>query len=182
MVCVALVWFILYMFLFDKSQRFDVAASHYTRFLFFEIMLFGAYVRNNITKFLNKNKILNWVWVAISVVAYFLSKLIIDKYNLMNFQFVIILLIFGVGASMLIAFCGIEESVSSNRIIMKFFNFFAALTLEIYTCQQILIVSFKNLIFPLNFIVTTLGIIILAWLINKLSYIIRKILLKAVKI
>ncbi len=175
MLGVAALWILYYIFFFDKSSRLDVAALPITRFLFFECMLLGAYIKTNLERFINKNNWKKWVCVVCSLVLYFLSKLIIDKYQLMKLQFVIILLIFWVGASLVIAFCGINERLSRLTIVVKTAEFLAGLTLEIYIIQGALIDTFETIIFPLNFLITTLSIVGVAWIINKTVCFIRRV-------
>ena len=181
MAVLGVVWLVTYIFIFDKSVRLDVAQGPFTKFLFFEAMLFGAYAATNKDKFLNNDSIIKRICFVASVLLYLALKILIDKFELKDFQFLIVLSIFVSACMAITAFCGMEQKLSNNRFINAVSNFIAPLTLEIYVVQHTIIVSIvdiKFLKFPLNFFVVSAAIIISAFVLNKLVYQIRKVLEK----
>ena len=68
---------IIYIFFYNKTYyHIDVVREPMIRFLFFEAMLLGTYFRINKEKYMNKNNKINWVILLISMLTYFISKLI----------------------------------------------------------------------------------------------------------
>lgn len=167
MLAVAALWVVYYSFLADRSIRLDVAEYPITKFLYFEGMLFGAYVRKHTEKYLGKNRIIKWLWLFASLVLYLLSKLTIDRFGWMDFQFVIFLFLFSIGAAFLVAFLGIEPKLPVRGWFAGLIQWIAPMTLEIYLIQKAIIPHTEKLIFPVNFIVTTLCILLAAWLLKK---------------
>lgn len=164
---VAVLWFLYYLFFVDRTVRLDVAEYPITKFLYFEGMLFGAYVRKHSEKYVGHNRIFKWLWLFVSLILYLASKLLIDRYGLMDFQFVIFLFLFSIGAAFLVAFSSIEPFLPADNWLTKLVSWIAPLTLEIYLIQKAIIPHTEKLVFPVNFVVTTACILLAAWLLNK---------------
>lgn len=181
MLGVAVLWLGYYWFFVDRSIRLDVAELPITKFLYLEGMLFGAYVRRNSDKYINKHHWGKWVWLFASLVLYLLSKIVIDRFGWMDLQFVIFLLLFSICAAFLLAFCGIEKYLPTEGWFAKLLGFIAPLTLEIYVVQKAIIPHTDDFVFPVNFVVTTLCILLAAWLLNRFVNLLVQVVRTAVK-
>ena len=179
MLVVGVCWLLLYIFLVDKSTRIDTADYYLTKFLFFEAMLYGAYIRLNTEKYKNKNKWWKWCLFILGSSLYLGSKMIIDKFNLMNLQFIIILFVFFITIFLFLSLIGIEKHIPKLGFIYSLSKFLAPLTLEIYIVQHYIISivnNVKTLVFPLNFIIVITNIVISAFLLNKIIFYLKKII------
>lgn len=162
-----LIQFVVYLFLYDKSYyHIDSVYEPMIRFLFFEAMLIGAQFNDWKYKYLNnENKEIYKVIVLFFV--YFASKLIFVKYvELSKFQiinqYVILLLMFYIFKY----FISMEKRLGEiPRFINKCIKLVSKITLEIYLVQSVLISLFSGYVFPVNFIVVTLSILISAYLV-----------------
>ncbi|RDE59173.1 hypothetical protein DYH56_13665 [Psychrilyobacter piezotolerans] len=141
------------------------------RFLFFNSMLIGLYFKQNHQNFLNKTKMIDWIITLIMGISYFLSKLLfsrveeISSYQILN-QIILFIFLYYIFKS----FLGIEEKL--NRIpllIKKIINFLASITLEIYLVQYIIIPKLSYFIFPLNWVIVSITILISAFILNRIS-------------
>lgn len=156
---------IVYIFLYDKSTyHIDTVREPMIRFLFFQAILLGAYFRKYKEKFMNKNKLLNWAALIILFVVYFASKLALVKfyglspYQIVN-QVVLLLLLYFI----LRCFAGIDGKLESLPVKIKAtINFISKITLEIYVVQYVIIQRLAFLAFPLNWVVITGTIIVVA--------------------
>lgn len=171
----------IYIFFYDKSfYHIDSVSEPMIRLLFFEAMLVGAYVKMNSERFINKNRVFNWVCTFILIITYFGTKIIFSKfdeiaeYQIIN-QYVLILLL----VSLLISFAGIDSLLSNfNKTIKEGINFISNRTLEIYLVQTVLIemIARKITVFPINWIVITSVIILFATILHLFSTKIKRIL------
>ena len=180
MVALGVVWLAVYIFAFDKTGRLDTAEQPITKFLFFESMIFGAYVAKNKSTFINRKRVIYFVGFVLSMITYLASKIIIDKFAIFNFQIIIVLSLLFTCCFALLAFSGVEESAAKHRFITKITCFIAPLTLEIYVVQHLIISKIKDLkgiAFPLNFILVIALILLFAFILNRVV----KFLLKPAK-
>lgn len=178
------IWLAVYVFAFDKTGRLDTAEQPITKFLFFECMLFGAYVAINKDKFINNKSVLYRVGFFLSIVLYLATKITVDRLGLNNWQFLIIITVFLVSVSSLTAFSGLEELISKHNTIRKTVSFIAPLTLEIYVVQHLIISRIKDisvLVFPLNFISVIALILFCAILLNRIVKYILKPIMRMIK-
>lgn len=179
MIVLAVCWLILYVFLVDKSIRIDTAEFYLTKFLFFEAMLYGAYVRMHIERYYNNNKWWKWCLFISGLLLYLGSKLIIDKFNLMNLQFIIILFVFLITVACFVAFIGIERYITKLGLLYSVAKFLAPLTLEIYIVQHYIIgvfINIKELVFPFNFILILTTIVVSALVVNRFIHYSKKVI------
>ena len=86
----ALIWLIIYVFIYDKSYyHIDTVREPMIRFLFFFAMLLGAYFKLNMEKYRNKKSIISWILLPVLFVTYFVSKLIFGRVSsIANLQIV----------------------------------------------------------------------------------------------
>ena len=163
---------IIYIFIYDKSHyHIDTVREPMIRFLFLQAMLLGAFFRQKNEEYSNSNKILNWISLVIFFIIYFASKLFfvrveeISQYQIVNQIILFITLYY-----FLKCFAGIDDKLNNlpNKI-KNIIKFLANITLEIYVVQYPIIPIFRNLPFPINWIVITTTIIILAYLLHFVS-------------
>lgn len=137
MIVVAAAFFIAYVFA-DRTVRLDTAAHYLTKFLFFEVMLYGAYMRQKVDEY--KKPVLEWLLFFASIMAYFVSKMLINEKQFADLQFIIFVCAFLVGSTSIRAFSGIEKLFRKlPQRITAMLKFIADLTLEIYVVQTTLI-------------------------------------------
>ena len=169
MALLGVVYLAVYIFVYDKSYyHIDQVREPFIRFLFMESMLLGAYFRRNDSKF--RNGFSSWQPIAVFAlfVLYFASKLIFArKESLSEFQIVNQLLIFALLYFILRMFAGMDATFAKiPKPIKNVVTFFAGITLEIYVVQYVLIDlirSMEILVFPINWLVLTTAIVLVAW-------------------
>jgi peptidoglycan/LPS O-acetylase OafA/YrhL len=160
---------IIYILFYDKSNyHIDTVREPMIRFLFFQAMILGAYFRKYQEKFMDKNRMINWFALSILSIIYFFLKLAFDQikelstYQIIN-QIVLFILLYYV----LKCFASINNKLEALPFRIKaFIVFIAKITLEIYVVQYVVIAKLSTIIFPLNWVVITGTIIILAFILH----------------
>lgn len=163
---------LLYLIVYDKSTyHIDNVREPFIRFLFFQSMLLGAYFRKNNGKYINKNKIMNWIIAVMLFALYFATKLAViryeelETYQVVN-QVILILLLY----YLLKCFAGIDNVlVALPDKLKSIFNFISIITLEIYLVQYVIIPRLNIFLFPINWIIITATIIISAYILHIIS-------------
>ena len=178
----AAVWLIIYIFVYDKSNyHIDTVREPMIRFLFFFAMLLGAYFRDNLEQYRNKKAVVSWVLLPILFAVYFASKLVFSKvkgiadFQILN-QFVLLALL-TVTFRCFMSIDGWLEKLP--EWIKRIITFISGITLEIYLVQIGIIDKLNILPFPLNWLLITGTIVLLAFILNKISSFVQKPLLKA---
>ncbi|WP_045518839.1 acyltransferase family protein [Neobacillus niacini] len=172
MIVIFIIELLIYLFLYDKSTyHIDTVREPMIRFLFFQSMLLGAYFRINKDKFLNENRVINWITLTILFSLYFGSKLAfanledLSEYQILN-QVVLFALLYFVFK----CFAGIDNKLVALPLKIKnVISFISIITLEIYLVQYVIIPRLTFLLFPLNWIAITTAIIISAYLLHIVS-------------
>ncbi len=108
----------------------------------------------------------------------FVGKKAISSFEILNaaqifLPIVQVLLIASIG----VVFIKLEKKKffdSVNKKLSKVVIFLSKLTLEIYFCQELVLYKFSDIIFPIDFIVVTIAIILYAWIVHKCSIFIQK--------
>lgn len=172
---------IIYMFFYDKSYyHIDTVREPMIRFLFFQSMMMGLYFRTNHLKYVNQKKSINWIFLMLSVIVYFITKLAFVKVeDLSQFQIVNQITLFIALYYMFKCFASIDgQLVKMPNIIRTLVAFIAKITLQIYAVQYVIIPKFANIVFPLNWIIITSLITSSAYILyfvgNKASDVIQK--------
>lgn len=163
---------LIYVFIYDKSYyHIDTVREPMIRFLFLQAMLLGAFFRRKNEEYSNNNKILNWVKLAIFFIMYFVSKLLFVKIDgIAEFQIINQIVLFITLYYFFKCFAGIDNKLRKlPEKINNVINFIAQITLEIYVVQYPIIPIFRNLPFPINWILITTTIIIVAYLLHFVS-------------
>lgn len=161
-----LIQLLVYFFFYDKTYyHIDAVREPMIRFLFFQSMLMGLYFRANHVKYVNVKKLSNWIFLMISILAYFVTKLVFVKINQVSqFQIFNQVILFFTLYYVFKCFASVDEQLVRLPQILKIpIGFLAKITLQIYAVQYVIIPRFANLIFPLNWLVITTLIIILAY-------------------
>ena len=178
----ALVWLLIYIFIYDKSYyHIDTVREPMIRFLFFFAMLLGAYFKKNIEKYRNKKSIISWILLPVLFVTYFASKLIFGRVSsIANLQIVNQFVLFALLIVTFRCFMSIDSWLEKlPKWIKVVITFISGITLEIYLVQIGIISKLNFLAFPLNWLFITGVIILLAFILNKISSFVQKPLLKA---
>ena len=178
----ALIWLIIYVFIYDKSYyHIDTVREPMIRFLFFFAMLLGAYFKLNMEKYRNKKSIISWILLPIFFVTYFASKLIFSKVDsIASLQIVNQIILFALLAVTLRCFMSIDSWFEKlPKWIKSVITFVSGITLEIYLVQIGIIDKLNFLPFPLNWLFITGTIVLLAFILNKISLFLQKPILKA---
>ena len=179
---VSIIQLICYVFIYDKSYyHIDVVREPMIRFLFFQAMLLGAWFRLNKDKYINKNNVYNWIFLIISLIIYFGSKLLFSKLDslsnlqLIN-QYALIICLYYV----LRCFAGIDSKLEKMpKKITKVIGYISSITLEIYLVQYPLIpILAHKAVFPVNWLIITFTILFLATILHYLVETATKIINK----
>jgi len=184
MLAVALAGLAVYCFFYDKSYyHIDTVREPFIRFLFMESMLLGAWFRQKDQVYRNKFSVLHVISVAVTFVLYFLSKTLFAKNAISSEiqianQVLIFLLLFAVFR----LFIGIDQKLDGiPKVFKRLIDFVAAITLEIYVVQYVLIDLIRPLFgFPVNWIVLTGAIGLSAIILHYVSDFIVKRILKII--
>lgn len=163
---------IIYMLWYDKTRyHIDVVREPMIRFLFFQAMLLGAYFRKYNKNTINKNNLRDWVIMFSALIIYFASKLLfikvgeISSYQIIN-QVILFLTLYYIFK----CFAGIDDKLERlPSCIKNLIQLIAKITLEIYLVQYVIIPPLAHLVFPLNWIIITVLIIVSAYVLNKMS-------------
>lgn len=179
MLIIFLGFVILYLFVFDKSSyHIDDVNENWVRFQFLESMLLGAFLREKYDTIKEKISCFNVISFLVLIVFYFVGKKAISSFEILNaaqifLPIVQVLLIASIG----VVFIKLEKKKffdSVNKKLSKVVIFLSKLTLEIYFCQELVLYKFSDIIFPIDFIVVTIAIILYAWIVHKCSIFIQK--------
>lgn len=182
-IAITVIWTLVYVFIYDKSYyHIDTVREPMIWFLYFQAMLIGYYIKQNLSAFENRKGIIKWLLTAVLFAVYFASKLLFSKrasvseFQIFN-QLILLMLMFGV-FSCVASLSGVLDRLPSW--IKGVVNYLAKITLEIYVVQSVIIDAFKTLKFPINWFAITATIIIAATL---LHYIIEtpKLISKKIK-
>lgn len=171
------IWFVIYIFMYDKSYyHIDAVREPMIRFLFFFAMLLGAYFRINKDRFLNKKAVLAWVALPILFVSYFASKMLFSRMQSVAYlQIVNQIILLAVLAATFRCFASIDGKLERlPKALKNIISFISGITLEIYLVQIGIIDRLNILPFPLNWILITTIIILLAFLLHKISQFVQK--------
>ena len=170
---VFIVYLAIYIFLYDKSYyHIDFVEERMVRFLFLECMLLGGLLRERIQSGMEtaENRRGNAVKVFVLLIVYVLSKLMFDRYDsISGFQilnqiilYILVYQIFVLAEDMELHGSRLEKV----PVIPAVVRFLAALTLEIYVGQYLVIYLLPETRFPISFVLTTGAIVLYAWLLH----------------
>lgn len=169
MAFIAMAFCITYIFV-DRAEKLDTATHIVTKFLFFEGMLYGVYLKQNIGKKINI--IISLLSFIFFMAIYFTIKLFVNENTLSDLQFLIFISLFFAGITGLRFFVSLEPKLEKiPKKLVAVLNFIASLTLEIYVVQSYIIkyvISLKLSFVP-RFLITTVAIFICAVALNYLS-------------
>lgn len=177
----ALVWILIYIFVYDKSYyHIDTVREPMIRFLFFFAMLLGAYFKDNMEKYRNKKSNVSWILLPILFVGYFASKLIFSRIDsIANLQIVNQVILFALLIITFRCFMSIDSWLENlPKWIKAVITFISGITLEIYLVQIGIIDKLNFLPFPLNLLLITSVIMVLAFILNKTSSLVQKPILR----
>jgi fucose 4-O-acetylase-like acetyltransferase len=146
-------------------------------------MLIGAVIRKNWNEnYQNKkNKYIfkDLIKCCICILGFLSVKILISRIDfIMRLQFLTQAFSVGFAYFAFKVLSAFEDfyKISKDKLWYKFISLIGALTLEIYFIQFMVISYFKDLVFPLNFLVIVFLIISLAYIINLVSsFIIRNV-------
>ena len=182
MIATLILQLVIYLYLYDKTYyHIDTVREPMIRFLFFQSMLMGLYFRINHSRYVNHKKASNWVLLLISLIVYFVTKLVFVKFeDLSQFQIVNQITLFIALYYIFKCFASIDgQLVKMPNIIRTVVAFIAKITLQIYAVQYVIIPKFANVVFPLNWIIITSMIVISAYILyfvgNKASDYLQKL-------
>lgn len=181
----ALIWLFIYIFVYDKSYyHIDTVREPMIRFLFFFAMLLGAYFKDNKDKYLNKKSVISWILLPVLFVAYFASKLIFSRVeSIASLQIVNQFVLFALLTVTFRCFMSIDSWLEKlPKWIKSVTTFISGITLEIYLVQIGIIDDLNILPFPLNWLLITGVIVLLAFVLNKVAVLIQKVLDKLLKL
>ena len=169
-------WLLTYLIFVDKSvYHIDEVHKPFILFLYFASMLMGALFKKYLDKF-EKLRIRDLVFLFLALIVYFGTKIVFSKVQKIAFlqiinQFSILVVLYFTFAVAI----GLEEKLKKlPKPINAAVEFLAKITLHIYIVQFVVINRLETLIFPLNFLATTAGILALAILVYYAEYFIRK--------
>lgn len=170
---------LIYLFAYDKTYyHIDSVHEYFIRFLFFNSMLIGAYVRKRDNDFRKKPKKLNIIIMVLLLPTYFVSKLSFSRYaQLAPFQIFNQVILLTLLYFVFVALCGLDSKLEKMPDkLKKAIDFIAKHTLEIYLVQSVIIVELRNLglAFPINWIVITASIAVSAILLHIVSQFVIK--------
>ena len=170
---------VIYILLYDKSTyHIDSVYEPMIRLLFLEAMLIGMLMRVNVRWLTVRFRAVYAIASVLIFILYFVFKICMTratdlvKYQIFN-QYILLLLL----TCIFITVGGLENKIHHiPEIIYIIIKYVAKITLEIYLVQYALIHWLNIGPFPLNFIIVTVSIVVVASVLRKISQLfIRKI-------
>lgn len=164
------VYLLVYIFAFDKgSYGIDRVDKPMILFLYFESMLFGAWVKSKDKKFLDKrNKVLPVITLGLTVL-YFCSKFVFSKIESISYlQVINQIIIYALLCVLFLLFASLESKLERlPKVIKSIIDFLSERTLEIYVVQFPLIEIARGIgLFPLNWFAATTMILVAATILH----------------
>lgn len=161
----AAVYFALYFTVYDRSYyHIDNVREPMIEFLYLFAMLAGLYFRRNQERYVGKT--CSWAWVcAVGLFgAYFGSKLGFSRGLLSSqLQFINQVILLGLLVCLFRGFIGLEDKLAgAPEKLRSGMKFLASFAFEIYLVQYALIPRLNLGPFPVNFVLTSTGIIVSA--------------------
>lgn len=171
MICLTGVYIAIYLLLYDKTYyHIDVVEEGMVRFLFLAAMLLGVYFRNYpINK---KIGILQYAQVIGLFLLYLISKITFSRISEISvFQILNVVILYVLLQKIFrVAKANEDMIVNMRKCFKTLINFIGAMTLEIYLTQYIVYYIYGDrMVFPVNFIVVSVSIIILSYLVHYLD-------------
>lgn len=176
LVVVLAAWLFTYFIFMDKSvYHIDNVSKPFILFLYFSSMLIGALFKKYFDK-VNKTKTVNIVLLVVSLIVYFGSKIAFSKIQVIVFwQILNQLSILAVLYFMFAVLAGLEDWLKKRpNWLNKTVKFVAGITLHIYIVQFVVIRRLQNIVFPINFLATTVAILALASAVYYAEYFIKQ--------
>ena len=176
-------WLIVYFAFVDKSYySIDDVSKPFILFLYFISMLIGALFKKHIQLF-QKLKAYNVLLFLLSLVGYFGSKIAFSRiHEIVCWQILNQLCVLAALYFMFVVFIGLEEKIKNFPMwINKTAKFISGITLHIYIVQFVIIRRLEDLVFPINFAVTTVSIFVSAVAIYYAEQLVRKTLVRIFK-
>nr|BCB22838.1 acyltransferase family protein [Erysipelothrix tonsillarum] len=175
-ITVVLLYFVSYSFLDTsvwvvETKRLDSFAGLFKLIYYFYIMYLGLYIKFNNTEN-KKMKHPGRVAIVSFVSMYIMKAVMVRIPTLMHFQFLNQLSVLFFSVSMLLFSLYQEKLISqilSNSVFTNVVNGISKITWEIYLVQFMVINSLNSYIFPVNFIMIIIVVIVAAIILNVLS-------------
>ena len=171
-------YLVIYVCCFDKSvYHIDDVNEKWVRFMFFESMLMGAWLREKYDTINSKISVMDIGLFGAFTIIYLVGKIAfssISRLSIWQCFLPIILLVYIYSIAML--FIKLEKKKCFDTVSKKLniaISFIAGITLEIYLGQHLIIWAITDLVFPISFVVVSFAIIVYAWLIHRLSQLIQ---------
>lgn len=169
-VITVIVYVVAYLFCFDKSwYHIDAVEENWVRFQFWASMLLGAGLREKNDEIDSRISAVQWAGLAFLFVAYFAGKVAFGRYQSLSIIqcFLPVLLVI---LTYVIALTAIKLEkqgfFATKTKLNKIMQFVAAMTLEIYLGQHVIIKNLSPLPFPVDFLIVTTLIVVYAWAVH----------------
>lgn len=174
MLAVLAVFLIFYALFFDKTYyHIDSVEEKWVWFQFGEAMLLGGLLRERYDNISSKIHPIHVVSVLLSAILYFISKKAFSSVKAISaLQFTHPVLLLSFIYSLTVLFLKMERKglfLKIPDVLNRTVGFLSGLTLEVYLVQYPVIARLSGLLFPVNCVVVTGLIILLAWMLNRCS-------------
>lgn len=160
-------FFVVYLFWFDKSwYHIDNVEENWVRFQFWTSMLLGAWLREKYESMEAKISAAEWLVFAVLFVGYFMAKVLVSRVaSLSSIQFLSPLLLVMLTFKTAKIFIKMEKQgfFTQAKWACRCAEILSSITLEIYLVQNVIIKQWSHLVFPLNFLIVTVLILLVAW-------------------
>lgn len=183
MLATLIIFIILYIFCFDKSTyHIDDVNEKWVRFMFFESMLLGAWLREKYDRIESKITTVDIGLFCVFTVIYLAGKILLSRLTWLSiFQcflpVILVIYIYSI-ATIFIKFEKKSFFTTLNDKVNAVIGFISEITLEIYLGQSLVIWVITDLIFPISFLVITVVILLYAWIIHVCSSFVQKKIFK----
>lgn len=170
MVLVAAAYFVVFYTVYDRSYcHIDATSEPMIRFLFFESLLVGLYFRINARRFTVPAKKSAWGVAVVLLAVYLVVKVFCSRGTIpAGFQWLSQVSLLMLLAVLFRCVMGLESFFREKEATVgKAVRFVAAMTLEIYVVQYAPILYLNIGAFPVNFVIVTAAIVVMAWLLHK---------------
>lgn len=163
------------------QSKFAIETPYFiTQFVWLICMILGLYLRHYREKRVsNKSKVSNWIMVAIMVILFAFTKLIIQAERFENWQFLLAISYVGFAYALFKCFMDVEDWLVkfSETRLWNLIKIVSQCSLEIYYIQFLWIHLLKDVAFPVNLLLLIIAIVLSAYIIHLISeWIIGKIM------
>lgn len=175
--------YIFFYFTIIDLSKYSIEGHGYFKWIFYLSMMFsGGYMASSRIKFIKTSFIKNSLALLVCIIFYYGIIILVDHHIGAQFQALTHLLMFLIIILFLrVSYSNTINILANTKYISIVINIIAGLTLEIYLLQGAVysIPQLKNILFPFNLLMFSVLLVILSFILNRVSSFITEKLIHA---